>query len=181
MRSQGPERLIGQIVAGCAIEQHLGSGSMGSVYQACRLDDLSPVVVKIMAEDGTVGWGQSVPTPRWSYETIESVKTTIDRYFVPELIGRDAFDLGAIDAVMDRYIAPSFTTGQPICKAGIDLALFDLTGKRLGQSAAQRFHADLCGLACATTERRVGDNQPGNAALYMTGKIALSMITDLDG
>ena len=29
---------------------------------------------------------------------------------------------------MNREIAPSFSTGQPICKAGIDLALFDLTG-----------------------------------------------------
>jgi L-alanine-DL-glutamate epimerase-like enolase superfamily enzyme len=40
---------------------------------------------------------------------------------------------------MARTIAPSFSTGQPICKAGIDLALFDLTGKLLGQSAAQRW------------------------------------------
>ena len=27
---------------------------------------------------------------------------------------------------MDHAIAPSFSTGQPICKAGIDLALHDL-------------------------------------------------------
>src|SRR5689334_7447017 len=31
------------------------------------------VLVRVAAEDGTVGWGQSVPIPRWSYETIESV------------------------------------------------------------------------------------------------------------
>jgi L-alanine-DL-glutamate epimerase-like enolase superfamily enzyme len=30
---------------------------------------------------------------------------------------------------MDHAIAPSFSTGQPICKAGIDLALHDLNGK----------------------------------------------------
>ena len=40
---------------------------------------------------------------------------------------------------MDTIIAPSFSTGQPICKAGIDLALFDLTGKLLKQTAAQRW------------------------------------------
>jgi len=37
---------------------------------------------------------------------------------------------------MNRLVAPSFSTGQPICKAGIDLALHDLAGKLAGRSAA---------------------------------------------
>jgi L-alanine-DL-glutamate epimerase-like enolase superfamily enzyme len=94
------------------------------------------VLVKITAEDGTVGWGQSVPTPRWSYETLETVETTIRRYLAPELIGRDPLDLAGAHAVMARTIAPSFSTGQPICKAGIDLALHDLGGKLHDRSAA---------------------------------------------
>ncbi|MEK7684241.1 MAG: enolase C-terminal domain-like protein [Verrucomicrobiota bacterium] len=98
------------------------------------------VVVKITSDEGTVGWGQSLPVPQWSYETIESVQSTIDRYLAPELIGRDPFDIEAIHTVMNRVIAPSFSTGQPICKAGLDLALFDLTGQLLGQSPAQRWH-----------------------------------------
>ena len=98
------------------------------------------VVVKITADDGTVGWGQSVPSNTWSYETLESVHTTIERYLAPALVGVDVFDLSAIQRVMDRIIAPSFSTGQPICKAGIDLALFDLTGKLLGQTARERWH-----------------------------------------
>lgn len=97
------------------------------------------VVVKITADDGTVGWGQSVPTPRWSYETLETVKTTIDNYLAPILIGRDVFDVDGNHAVMNKLIAPSFSTGQPICKAGIDLALFDLTGKLSGETAAARW------------------------------------------
>lgn len=97
------------------------------------------VLVKITADDGTVGWGQSVPVQKWSYETLESVDSTIRRHLAPELIGRDPFDIEGIHGVMNRTIAPSFSTGQPICKAGIDLALFDLTGRLLGQSAAQRW------------------------------------------
>ena len=97
------------------------------------------VVVKVVADDGTVGWGQSVPVPKWSYETLETVYSTITRYLGPELIGRDPFDEPTIRALMNSTIAPSFSTGQPICKAGIDLALFDLTGRVLGQSAAQRW------------------------------------------
>jgi L-alanine-DL-glutamate epimerase-like enolase superfamily enzyme len=97
------------------------------------------VVVKITADDGTVGWGQCVPSPRWSYETIETCVTTIETYLAPELIGRDPFDAEKLQAAMNRVIAPSFSTGQPIAKAGIDLALFDLTGRLLGQTAAKRW------------------------------------------
>ena len=41
------------------------------------------VVIKITAEDGTVGWGQGIPSPRWSYETLETVHSTITRYLAP--------------------------------------------------------------------------------------------------
>jgi L-alanine-DL-glutamate epimerase-like enolase superfamily enzyme len=97
------------------------------------------VLVKITADDGSIGWGQSVPTQKWSYETLESVQSTIREYLAPELIGQDPFDMEAIHGLMNRTIAPSFSTGQPICKAGIDLALFDLTGRALHQSAAERW------------------------------------------
>ena len=94
------------------------------------------VLVKITADNGTIGWGQSVPTPRWSYETLESVDSTVRLHLAPELIGRDPFDLDGLRAVMDHAIAPSFSTGQPICKAGIDLAVHDLMGKLRGESVA---------------------------------------------
>jgi L-alanine-DL-glutamate epimerase-like enolase superfamily enzyme len=94
------------------------------------------VLVKITADQGAVGWGQSVPVPKWSYETLESVLSTIRVYLAPELTGQDIFDLDAIHGVMNRTIAPSFSTGQPICKAGVDLALWDLAGKVLQQPVA---------------------------------------------
>ena len=97
------------------------------------------VVVKITTDDGSVGWGQSVPSNKWSYETPETVQTTIDGYLAPVLIGRNVFDIDALHAAMNTIIAPSFSTGQPICKAGVDLALFDLACKRLGQTAAERW------------------------------------------
>jgi L-alanine-DL-glutamate epimerase-like enolase superfamily enzyme len=98
------------------------------------------VLVKITAEDGTVGWGQSVPVPRWSYETLESVHTTIVRYLAPDLIGLDPADAAAIAQVMRTNIAPSFSTGMPICKAGIDLALADLNGRLAGRNVAEMWN-----------------------------------------
>ena len=95
------------------------------------------VLVKLTAENGTVGWGQSVPVPTWSYETLESAYSTVQRYLAPELIGCDPFDLEGIHERMDRLIRPSFSTGQPICKAGVDLALHDLGAKLAGVNVTQ--------------------------------------------
>lgn len=97
------------------------------------------VVVKISDSDGVVGWGQSVPSHTWSYETLETVRSTIDQYLGPALIGLDPFDTDRVWNAMNRTIASSFSTGQPICKAGIDLALFDLTGRIRQQNAFARW------------------------------------------
>lgn len=100
------------------------------------------VVVKITASDGTVGWGEAVPSPRWSYETPETVLSTVRDYFAAELLGRDPRDCAAIHRQFDRVIAPSFSTGQPIARSGVDLALFDLVGKLCRQTAAEMWQRD---------------------------------------
>lgn len=97
------------------------------------------VFVKITAASGAAGWGQSVPTHTWSYETLESVVSTLERYLAPALVGRDPFDIAGAHEAMNRAIAGSFSTGMPIAKAGIDLALHDLAGKALEQSLPDRW------------------------------------------
>jgi L-alanine-DL-glutamate epimerase-like enolase superfamily enzyme len=86
-----------------------------------------------------VGWGESVPVPKWSYETLESATTALRSYLGPAVIGLDPFDLTGAHRAMDQVIAASFSTGMPIARAGLDLALHDLAGKRSGQSLAQRW------------------------------------------
>lgn len=97
------------------------------------------VLVKLTADNGVVGWGQSVPVPTWSYETLESVQTTIDRHLAPVLVGRDPLDFAGLHAAMNAAIAPSFSTGQPMAKAGVDLAAHDLAGRLEGRSLAERW------------------------------------------
>lgn len=97
------------------------------------------VFVKITCEDGTVGWGQSVPIPTWSYETTESVVSALEKHIAPTLIGRDPFDIAGAHAAMNRAISPSFSTGMPIAKAGVDLAMHDLAGRLRGQSLPERW------------------------------------------
>ncbi len=97
------------------------------------------VVVRLESDGGVVGWGQAVPSPRWSYETPETVESTIALYLAPELLGRDPLEIEALHAAMNRAIAPSFSTGQPIAKAGVDLALTDLAGRALGRCLTERW------------------------------------------
>jgi L-alanine-DL-glutamate epimerase-like enolase superfamily enzyme len=95
------------------------------------------VFVKITCEDGSFGWGQSVPLPTWSYETLESATSTLRGYLGPAMIGKDATDIEGAHRILNKAIAASFSTGMPIAKAGIDLALHDLAGKMAGKSVAE--------------------------------------------
>ena len=95
------------------------------------------LMVKLTAEDGTAGWGQSVPIPSWSYETPESARHTLENYLAPAVVGSSPFDLAGVHAKLQKAIAPSFSTGMPIAKAGIDLAMHDLGGRLLRKNVAE--------------------------------------------
>ena len=95
------------------------------------------VFVKVTADDGTVGWGQSVPIAKWSYETLETATIVLRDYFAPAVIGLDATDMHGLQSALDGVLANGFSTGMPISRAGLDLALHDLSGKLQGKSLAQ--------------------------------------------
>ncbi len=95
------------------------------------------VIVKMTADNGAIGWGQSIPVETWSYETLEAATIAIRDYYAPSLIGHDPTDIVGAHRIMDRVIQSGFSTGMPITRAGIDLALHDLTGKLRGQSLCQ--------------------------------------------
>lgn len=100
------------------------------------------VYLRVTTDAGSVAWGEARPSPRWSYETLESVVTTIGIYLAPALVGVDAEDLEAVHAVMDREIAPGITVGQPVAKSGIDMALHDLAARRRGLPLYRHFGAE---------------------------------------
>lgn len=97
------------------------------------------VLVRLTDENGVEGWGQSVPVPTWTYETVESTMTTIEHYLAEVVLGRDPADFAGLHAAMNTAIRPAFSVGQPLCKAGLDLACHDLAGKQRGVPAWQLF------------------------------------------
>jgi L-alanine-DL-glutamate epimerase-like enolase superfamily enzyme len=98
------------------------------------------VIVKITADDGSVGWGQSVPIEKWSYETLEASTIAIRDYYAPALVGHDPADIVGAHQIMDQTIHDGFSTGMPITRAGIDIALHDLSGRLSGQSLCEMWH-----------------------------------------
>jgi L-alanine-DL-glutamate epimerase-like enolase superfamily enzyme len=95
------------------------------------------VIIKITADNGLVGWGQSLPIAQWSYETLETSTVVLRDYLAPVLIGMDPTDIEKAHNRMDQAVAPGFSTGMPISRAGLDIALHDIKGKLLGKSLAQ--------------------------------------------
>lgn len=95
------------------------------------------VFVKVTADDGTIGWGQSVPIATWSYETLETATVVLRDNFAPAVIGLDATNMPLLQSALDGALASSFSTGMPISRAGLDLALHDLSGKLQGKSLAE--------------------------------------------
>ena len=104
--------------------------SRGTIGQTSEGAD--HVVVKAVADDGTIGWGECRPSRHWSYETLESAVSSINRYFAPALLGHDPSDFEGLAQILDFEIAPGFTRGQPIAKSGVEIACWDLVGKRQG-------------------------------------------------
>ncbi len=90
------------------------------------------VLVKVTADDGTFGWGEATPIPSWTYETLESITTTIDKYLAPVAIGTPIWDFDQLARKFDRAINRGFPIGMPLAKGAIDVAVHDLLGKALG-------------------------------------------------
>jgi len=98
------------------------------------------VIIKITTGDGAVGWGQSIPSPMWSYETLQTATIVLRDYLGPALIGGNPLDVDGAHKAMDRALAPGFSTAMPIARSGLDMALHDLAGKLGEQSLSQMWN-----------------------------------------
>jgi muconate cycloisomerase len=94
----------------------------------------SYVIVELRLENGVEGIGEAATLggPRWSEESVESIKSTIDAYLGPALIGAPADRFEAARTRMDAS-----AKRNNAAKAAIESALFDAVGKTLGVSAVQ--------------------------------------------
>jgi mandelate racemase/muconate lactonizing enzyme-like protein len=90
------------------------------------------VYVRVEAADGRVGWGETIALPSWSYETVESIVSTVQKHLAPIVTGRSAFDQAYFLKQFDEVLTPAVSQGFPFAKAAVQMATLDLAGRIAG-------------------------------------------------
>lgn len=87
------------------------------------------VIVEIHSE-GLVGWGECAATrdPGYNYETTGTAMHILKDFIAPLLLGQDVKD------ALDFQRCVSGIRGHHLAKAGVEMAIWDLLGKREGKS-----------------------------------------------
>src|SRR6478735_2611203 len=93
----------------------------GSVHEADH------VLVRVHTDDGVVGTADTPPRPYTYGETQKSIVAVVQDVFAPQLVGIDVFDREKIQAVLAR------TIHNQTAKGAVDIAVWDVIGKTLGQ------------------------------------------------
>ena len=104
-------------------------GNTGEIAQGkwelCRF-----VVVKVHTDEGIVGYGESAPFARLSPLGQKPIIDVLVDYVAPAVIGLDPFNTETIWMAMDRA-----TPDNAQAKGAINMALYDIMGKKTGQPA----------------------------------------------
>ena len=94
------------------------------------------LLVKLIAQDGSVGWGECTALKDWAGEfgryfgeSVAIARVVIERYLAPAIKGVLPSNIVELHARMDRAIK-----GYPYAKAAVDIAAYDLASKQLGVS-----------------------------------------------
>ena len=105
------------------------AGTMSTGFGDKPWTSYDMLVVRVETDEGLVGWGES-----WGYGIIPGTKATIEQVVAPHFIGREAFPFDALFDEM-RYKFHLFGRNGTInyALAGIEIALWDICGKALGQ------------------------------------------------
>jgi len=90
------------------------------------------VIVAVETDEGIQGFGEAAPDPIYHGESQETILQVIEKYLAPSLIGADPFDFENILEKENRSIV-----GNPYACAAIDLALYDIMGKKTGLPACK--------------------------------------------
>lgn len=92
-------------------------------------DRLEILLVRVETEDGLVGWGEA-----FGHAAIPATKAALDSIVAPLVVGRDAGDINAITRQVLHGVHLLGRNGPFVYAfSGIEMALWDLFGKRCGQ------------------------------------------------
>jgi len=91
------------------------------------ISEVESIILQVITDSGIAGYGEASTIAFVTGETPASIKATL-KLFEIALLGQDALAIGKVHAVMDGMI-----NGNSAAKCAVDLALYDIMGKVLGQ------------------------------------------------
>jgi muconate cycloisomerase len=119
------------------------------------------VIVRVEAQDGTVGWGEAASAPTMTGDTIAGLVAAVREHLAPLLIGEDAW---MRPALMKRLKVALY--GNTGAHSAVEMALLDLAGRSAGLpvidligGAMRREVAPMWLVGNATPEQDVAEAQ----------------------
>lgn len=108
----------------------------GHVLSMATMRTQTAVLVRIRFSDGSEGIGEGTTIGGLSYgaESPESIRSAIETYIAPALLGHRADDVNGAIQLVDRLVK-----GNRIAKAAVEIALWDGLGRRLGVPVSRLF------------------------------------------
>lgn len=101
--------------------------------------DMPSIIAKITTDDGLVGFGEGVADEHVTGETWHSTYAILKETLAPMLIGQNPMEFERLHEIMDQAVYQ-----VPTAKAAIDIACYDIVGKKLGVPVYQllggRYH-----------------------------------------
>lgn len=91
------------------------------------IEHVQTVLVRLTADDGTVGWGEATPDEHVTGETFERSLAALRDRLAPAVVGLGVDDVDGVVAVIDE-VAPA----TPAARAAIDVAVHDAAAQRAG-------------------------------------------------
>lgn len=101
------------------------------MFASGQMDKADHVLLRITTDDGIVGVADVPPRPYTYGETQGGIISVVTNVFAPFLIGANPLDRSTIGAGLHR------TIGNYAAKGAVDIAVWDIIGKSLGQSVHQ--------------------------------------------
>jgi muconate cycloisomerase len=125
------------------------------------IDRAYNLLVRIEAQDGSVGWGEAASAPTMTGDTLGGLDAAVRDHLGPLLIGRDAWTRPALCRLMSAALL-----GNSGAHSAVEMALLDLAGQAAGLpiidlmgGAARTEVAPMWLLGNATAEQDIAEAQ----------------------
>jgi len=138
-----------------------------------RVEHLEDIVVVIVCEDGSIGYGEGAPTPQITGETLGSIEAAI-AYIAPHLLGKEIEDFQTLLGIVAHTLVKNTTA-----KAALEMALYDLKAKsqklplyRMLGGTQRTFTTDIT-ISLGSVEKMVEDTQKALTLGYRSLKVKI--------